>query len=123
MAGHPANRLQHGNGLVGDFLVGTAALLALWAAFDRTSPALLRGAPGWGWLGGFYGAGFVGVMAFAAPRLGLSTALTVAIASQLVAAVVLDHFGLFGLKQDSASLPKLLGVALVFAGVILVRRG
>ncbi len=105
------------------FVVGTIALAVLWLAVDRTSPATLRGVPGWAWLGGFYGAGFVAAMAYGAPRLGLSTAVTVAIATQLTAAMVLDHFGLFGLRTDPVTLPKLAGVALVVTGVLLVRRG
>ncbi|AXJ96286.1 MULTISPECIES: DMT family transporter [unclassified Sphingomonas] len=105
------------------FLVGAAALAAAWGAFDRTAPSMLGGAPIWAWLGGFYGAGFVAAMAFAAPRLGLATALTVAIASQLATALVLDHFGLLGLKAEPVTLPRLAGAALVIGGVILMRRG
>lgn len=105
------------------FVIGSAALAAAWAAFDRTAPTMLKGAPGWAWLGGFYGAGFVAAMAFAAPRLGLATALTIAIASQLATALLLDHFGLLGLKTDPVTLPRLAGAALVIGGVVLMRRG
>jgi len=95
-------------------------VLALaWAAIDRTSLAALRGAPVWAWVGGLYGACFVAAMAFAAPRLGLATTLTVAIATQLATA----HFGLLGLKVAPISLWKVAGVVLVLAGVVLVRRG
>jgi transporter family-2 protein len=105
------------------FLVGTAALLAAWAATDRTLPALpVRGVPAWAWLGGFYGAGFVAAMAFAAPRLGLATTLTMAITSQLATAIVLDYFGLLGLKVEPVTTSRLLGAALVLAGVVLFRR-
>lgn len=105
------------------FVVGTVVLLVAWTALDRTAPAALRGAPSWAWLGGFYGAGFVAAIAFAAPRLGLATALTIAIASQLATALALDHFGLLGLRADPVTMPKLLGAALVIAGAVLVRRG
>ncbi|HWU73528.1 MAG TPA: DMT family transporter, partial [Sphingomonas sp.] len=90
---------------------------------DRTPPAALRGAPAWAWAGGFYGACFVAAMAYAAPRLGLATTLTIAIATQLATALVLDHFGLLGLKVAPISLGKIAGVVLVLAGVVLVRRG
>lgn len=73
-----------------------------------------------GWL---YGAEFVAVLAYAAPRLGISVALTAAIASQLVAALVVDHFGLFGVRVEPVTIGKLAGVALVIAGAVLVRRG
>ncbi|WP_374294772.1 DMT family transporter [Sphingomonas sp.] len=105
------------------FLVGTVVLLVAWMALDRTMPPALKGAPSWAWLGGFYGAGFVAAIAFAAPRLGLATALTVAIASQLATALALDHFGMLGLRTDPVTVPKLLGTALVIAGAVLVRHG
>ena len=75
------------------------------------------------WLGGFYGAGFVAALAFAAPRLGVTTALSVAIASQLVAAMALDHFGLLNLPQQPITPTRLAGIALVLLGVFVFRRG
>ena len=105
------------------FIVGSIVLALAWAAIDRTSPTALRGAPVWAWAGGFYGACFVAAMAYAAPRLGLATTLTIAIATQLATALVLDHFGLLGLKVAPISLWKVAGVVLVLAGVVLVRRG
>lgn len=105
------------------FAIGTAVLGVTWAAVDRTSPAALKGAPGWAWMGGFYGAAFVAIFAYAAPRLGIAVALTLAIASQLVAALAVDHWGLLGLDRSPASLTRIAGVALVIAGALLVRKG
>ncbi|GGB24495.1 hypothetical protein GCM10011380_12560 [Sphingomonas metalli] len=105
------------------FVVGTGVLAILYLAIDRTPPAALKGAPTAAWLGGFYGAGFVAAMAYGAPRLGLATALTIAIASQLAAALALDHFGALGLRVDPLTPIKLAGAALVIGGVLLVRRG
>jgi transporter family-2 protein len=105
------------------FLVGSAILLAVWLAVDRTPPAALRGAPPWAWLGGLYGATFVTAVAFATPRLGLATTVTVAIATQVSVALWLDHVGGLGLKVDPVTWPKLAGVALMLAGVVTIRRG
>lgn len=105
------------------FAIGTVVLLAAWLAVDRTPVGALRGAPGWGWLGGLYGAGFVAAMAFATPRLGLATAVTLAIAAQLLTALVCDHYGLFGLKIAHINGMKIGGAVLMLAGVVLVRRG
>jgi transporter family-2 protein len=104
------------------FFVGTVMLAGAWLATDRTSPTTLHGAPAWAWLGGLYGAVFVAAMAYAAPRLGLATTLTVAIASQLATALVLDHFGLLGLKAIPVSPGRIVGVAIVLVGIVLVRR-
>jgi len=105
------------------FAVGLVALAAVWAAFDRTAPAGLRAAPGWAWLGGLYGAMYVAALAYGTPRLGLAATLTVGIAGQIAAALVLDHFGLLGLRLAPVSPLRLAGAALVLAGVVLVRRG
>ncbi|MFD1788929.1 DMT family transporter [Sphingomonas floccifaciens] len=104
------------------FSVGTAAIAIVWAASDRVSPTTLRAAPSWAWLGGIYGAIYVATAAYAAPRLGVATMLMVAIGGQLVAAVVIDHFGLFGLRAEPVSASRIAGLVLVFAGVLLVRR-
>ncbi len=103
--------------------MGTAILFAIWAAADRTMPATLKGAPGWAWLGGLYGACFVAALAYASPRLGLASALTIAVASQLVTALALDRFGLLGLSAQPISLMRIAGVLLVIGGVLLVRAG
>lgn len=105
------------------FVIGTGVLLAMWAATDRTPVSTLKGVPAWAWLGGVYGAFFVAGIAFAAPRLGLASALTLAIGTQLATALVLDHFGLLGLKTAPMTPVKLVGILLVLAGVVAVRRG
>lgn len=105
------------------FAVGTAILFGIWATLDRAPTGGLKEVPWWAWTGGAYGVVFVSAAAFAAPRLGLASMLTIAIASQLVAALVIDHFGLIRLAQTPLTPLRALGVLLVLAGVVLVRRG
>ena len=106
------------------FAVGTLALFAVWlASGNRPGAEPFARLPYYAWFGGIYGAFFVAVAAFAAPRIGLASLITIGIAGQIVSALVLDHFGVLGLPRDPVSVTKLLGVALVLAGVVLVRRG
>ncbi|WP_242116620.1 DMT family transporter [Sphingomonas lacusdianchii] len=105
------------------FAVGTLILIGVWLVADRTPLAQLREARPWMFLGGAYGAFFVTAAAFAAPRLGLASMLTIMIATQLVAALVIDRFGLVGLPRTPISGVRLAGVALVLVGAVLVRRG
>ncbi|MEZ0496600.1 DMT family transporter [Sphingomonas sp. IW22] len=104
------------------FSVGTVILLAAWLLADRTPLSQLKGARAWMLLGGAYGAYFVAAVAFAVPRLGLASMLTIVIASQLIAALVIDHFGLLGLPRAPIGIGKVIGVLLVLGGVVLVRR-
>lgn len=105
------------------FLVGTAALAAyVLLSATRVTIADFRGLPWYAWIGGLYGAFFVAVAAFAAPRLGVGILLTAVIAGQLVAALMLDHFGLIGLERQPVTITRLAGVGLVLAGAVLVWR-
>lgn len=105
------------------FLIGTIALGAAVAATSgRVFDPSLKQVPWYAWLGGFYGAFFVAVAAFGAPRVGVGVLLTAAIAGQLAAALVLDHFGLLGLTRHPVTLTRAAGLALVLVGAALVRR-
>jgi len=78
--------------------------------------------PAWSWSGGVLGAFYVTVMVAFAPRLGAATLLALIVAGQMLASVLLDHFGALGFPRQSISLPRLLGVVLLFLGVLLVRK-
>ena len=104
------------------FAVGTAALLAVLAVTQpRMALAPLRDVPWWTWASGFYGAVFVAVGAYAAPKLGIASLITIAVAGQMIAAVAIDHYGAFGLDRAPISAGRLIGVLLIVAGVVLVR--
>lgn len=105
------------------FAIGTIVLLAaVLATQPKLSLAPLRDVPWYAWLGGFYGAFFVAVAAFAAPRLGIASLVTIGIAGQMLAAVAIDHFGAFGLARTEISAGRIVGILFVIAGVVLVRR-
>jgi transporter family-2 protein len=105
------------------FAVGTLVLLvAVLALRVRPDWGGVQALPWYAWLGGAYGAVFVVAAAFAAPRLGVASTITLMIAGQLVAGMLVDHFGGFGIAPRPINLTRILGVGLVFAGVILVRR-
>lgn len=105
------------------FLVGTVALgLLAWLLPSRPDAAGVRALPWYVWLGGLYGAFFVAMAAFGAPRVGVAVLLTAVVAGQLGMAVVLDHYGLLGLDRNPINLQRVAGLMLVVAGVVLVRR-
>jgi transporter family-2 protein len=105
------------------FAVGTAALFAAWLAAGNKPPAAsFAGLPWYAWMGGLYGATYVAVAAYAAPKIGLASLITIGIAGQIAMALWLDHIGALGLPREPISLGRLLGAALVVAGVVLVRR-
>ncbi|MFL6776085.1 MAG: DMT family transporter [Sphingomicrobium sp.] len=106
------------------FAVGTLALLAVWLGSGKRPPAAaFAGLPWYAWAGGLYGATYVAVAAYAAPKIGLASLITIGIAGQIAMALVLDHIGALGLQRDPVSAGRILGAMLVVAGVVLVRRG
>jgi len=106
------------------FMVGTVALLLILLATGSIRPLpIVKSLPWYAWLGGLYGAFFVAMAAVVAPRLGVGALLTAAVAGQLIGALVLDHYGLLGIESRPATLTRILGLLLVFAGAVLVRRG
>lgn len=68
-------------------------------------------------------AAYVAIAAYATPRLGLATLITIGIAGQVLVALWLDHVGALGLPRMAISPARVAGAALVILGVLLVRRG
>ena len=110
------------NAALVSFAVGLAGLaVAALLLGARPSPTEVRALPWYAWAGGLYGAVFVAVAAFAAPRVGVTSFLTVAIAGQLAMALWLDRAGAFGLAVQEITASRIAGVALVLAGAWLVQ--
>ena len=105
------------------FAVGTIALLVVWLlSGNRPSSAQFGTLPWYAWMGGFYGAFFVAIAAYGAPRIGVAPLITISIAGQIAMALWLDHIGALGLPREPINLARVLGALLVVAGVIVVRR-
>ena len=106
------------------FLVGTVVLIAAALVLNRSVPALgaVAGSPWWIWIGGFLGAFFVAASIVLTPRLGAATTVGLFLTGQMLASVLIDHFGLFRVAVHEATLPRILGALLVIVGVFLVQR-
>ena len=105
------------------FTVGTLALFIVWlGSGSRPGAAAFAGMPWYAWIGGIYGAVFVAVAAYAAPKIGVASLITIGIAGQIAMALWLDHIGAMGLTREPINVGRVLGALLVLAGVVLVRR-
>ncbi|MFZ9993334.1 MAG: DMT family transporter [Steroidobacteraceae bacterium] len=107
-----------------NFLVGTVALslMLLIARPDWPAREQLGAVPWWAWMGGLLGALYVATATFAGPRIGALLLLALTFSGQLIGSMLVDHFGLLGFQQQSIGLQKLLGVAMLCVGVILIAR-
>jgi bacterial/archaeal transporter family-2 protein len=106
------------------FAVGTVALIVCAAAVRAPIPgaAALARLPWWYWTGGLLGAVYVLAAVVLAPRLGAANLVAAVVAGQLVASLVLDHFGLVGYPRFPITLARVAGVALLLAGLLLIQR-
>jgi len=105
------------------FFVGTVALATYVVAARLAVPSgAISRTLWWHWSGGLIGAFFIACAIILAPRLGAATLVGAVVAGQMLASLVLDHYGLVGYPQHPLNLWRMAGVALVLAGVFLIQR-
>jgi transporter family-2 protein len=100
----------------------TSASLAIALLVMRPSFPQMKLMPIWQYTGGLFGASWLLGTVVAGPRLGATALVALVLAGQLSAAVIFDHFGILGFSAKAVTLPRVLGIALIGAGVFLVRR-
>ncbi len=105
------------------FAVGTCVLVlyALFARIPLPAGEAVSRHPWWIWFGGFVGAFYVGSTIVLAPRLGAASMVSTIVAGQMIASLVLDHYGLVGYSVHPVSWPRVLGVLLLVGGVVMIR--
>lgn len=102
---------------VGGALAAVAMLLARGGNLSAITTL-----PWWTLLSGVLGLVIVATIGYTVPRLGLTVAFTVVVASQFLFSMLLDHFGLFGAEVRQIDMNRLLGVAMLIGGVWFITR-
>jgi len=105
------------------FIIGTLILVAITALSGAdVKLGNLSGLPWYYLTGGLLGAAYVTTVLVSVRTLGAGGVTAATIAGQLSTAVVLDRVGAFGLAQKPITAARLIGVALLAAGVFLIVR-
>ena len=73
------------------------------------------------WAAGVFGVIYIVLAILLIPKLGAATVVALIVAGQLLASLVFDHFGLFGLPRQPADAYRILGAAMLLGGVVLIR--
>ena len=104
-------------------LVSILVLLPVILALRLPLPSLgfITKAPLWMWTGGAFGVCFISLALVLLPKLGASGFIALAMAGQILASLLLDHFGLFGLVERQLTAPRLRGVVMLIGGVVLIQ--
>jgi transporter family-2 protein len=111
------------------FTVGTLILLSTVTLLRlSTNPKILpsmdaiRSAPWWAWLGGLIGAVFVSSSIILAPKLGAVLFIGAVVFGQMISSTLLDHFGVVGYTRQATNPGRLIGIALILVGVVIIHR-
>ncbi len=103
-------------------VVGTAVLLIGLFIFNLGGGGFqkLSQAPWYVYFGGLLGVIIVYTVAYAIPELGVALATTFIIVGQVGTALIIDHFGIFGLEEIPFTWVKGLGLAFLAVGAKLM---
>jgi bacterial/archaeal transporter family-2 protein len=105
------------------FAVGLLALAAIMVLSGKAGGLTSTFDVSWYYLlGGLLGAFYVTNAIFAVSVIGAGGVAALTVAGQLTASVAIDRLGLFGLDQVPLSPQRIVGVALLLAGTVLVVR-
>jgi bacterial/archaeal transporter family-2 protein len=106
------------------FMIGTVALALIASLFygGLGSFGSVGKAPWWALVGGLLGAVYVTVAIITVRTLGVSGLTAIVISGQLIAAVVIDRFGLLGIAKQPIGAQRIVGLVLLVVGVLLVVR-
>lgn len=106
------------------FAVGLLALSAfvIFSGVSFSQLGGLRQAPPIVWIGGLLGAFFVTAVIITVPKLGVVLTFSLLVLGQMIATLPIDHYGFAGVLVKVINWQRVLGVLLIVAGVILIRR-
>ena len=119
---------QIGGSLMGAFMsffTGTIALFVLNLIVNGSAMFNLRqsvAGPWYIWMGGLIGAIFVGYITWINQQQGVALTFALVVAGQIFISLMIDHFGLFGSAIRMITLEKIIGAALIVAGIVLIKK-
>ncbi|MGB3798745.1 MAG: DMT family transporter [Lewinella sp.] len=105
------------------FVTGGIALLA-YCLISGVQLGNVRRAfeiPWYYWMGGVLGGFYVFAIIVLAPRLGVAVTIGLTVAGQMIFSLIIDHYGLLGIPQNPVNWLRILGIAAVIGGVVLLR--
>ncbi|CAN7143970.1 DMT family transporter [Aminobacter sp. LjRoot7] len=104
--------------------VSVALAVPVMLAFKVPVPSFATAAatgPWWIWIGGAAGVVYVTAALLLAPKMGAASFVVAVIGGQMVASLVIDHFGLMGFLQRPASLARVAGLVLIVIGLVVTQ--
>jgi bacterial/archaeal transporter family-2 protein len=110
-----------GPALVINTVIVLIGAIGLWAALGAQTTFFPANTSSTLYLGGLFGFVIIASLAFVLPKIGAAYAIALMVGGQCVAALIVDHFGLMGMPHNPLSIQRVFGLALVAAGVVVMR--
>jgi bacterial/archaeal transporter family-2 protein len=103
--------------------VSLLSLVLLWfsGVTERGSLPAFDALPKWAWFGGVLAVYYLVAALIAIPKLGAAAVFSLVIAGQMLASLVLDSTGAFGVTQIFLSPSRVLGTVFLLIGVVLIQ--
>lgn len=112
------------------FLVGMLVLLFLTSFIEhrrlflnnlQTAKTFVTSSPWWLWTGGILGVVFITSNILLLPIVGASLTVVLALSGQMIIALVIDHFGWFGIPKHRLNVQRILGIVLMITGLMIIQ--
>lgn len=112
------------------FLVGMLVLLFLTSFIEhrrlfsnnlQTAKTFVTSSPWWLWTGGILGVVFITSNILLLPIVGASLTVVLALSGQMIIALVIDHFGWFGIPKHRLNVQRILGIVLMITGIMIIQ--
>jgi transporter family-2 protein len=104
------------------FAVGLVMTAIVLAFIGLPSRGVFTGLSPWYYLAAVGVVFYVLSVTWSAPRIGVGNAIFFVLLGQLVAAAVIDHFGLFGAAKSALTTQRAIGLAVMAIGVYLAKK-
>jgi transporter family-2 protein len=106
------------------FVVAGVTVLAaiLLAGAKLPSVKEFEAAPWWSYVGGIIVATYVLTITFLVPRIGVGSAIALIVTGQIIAAMLIDQFGLLNAPRFPLTSVRMIGALLMIVGVFLSTR-
>jgi transporter family-2 protein len=106
------------------FAIGLASTAAV-AVLTSSVPTLsaIAAAPWYCLLGGVIVAFYILSVTYLAPRFGVGNTILFVMVAQILVSSAIDHFGMFGAPVRPLDVTRLLGLALLLAGLLVTQLG
>jgi len=119
---------QVGGSLMGSLMSFTVGIICLIVLNMATNPSAILQlkpmvvTPWYLWLGGLIGAVFVAYITWVNQQQGVALTFALVVSGQIFVSLLIDHYGLLGSALRTITLEKLIGAALIIAGLILIKK-